>query len=169
MLVRTALPGEGELLRQLEIAAGAQFHEIGMAAVAEDEPPAVDLLEEAIADGRIWVVEFELGEVAGYAHAVHLDGAPHLEQVSVHPSFQRRGVGRALVNVAADWARDQGAATLTLTTFRDVAWNGPLYERLEFVAIADDELSPALRAVRAHEAEIGLDDSGPRIAMRRTL
>ncbi len=169
MLVRLGTTGEAPRLQQLEIEAGQQFREIGMHQIAEDEPPSIELLEAAIEDGRLWVAEIDLEPVAGYAMAVMLDGAPHLEQVSVSPAHQRRGVGRALVNEGADWARRLGADSITLTTFRDVPWNGPLYERLGFVAIDDAELTPGLRRVREHERELGLDDAGPRVAMRRAL
>jgi len=169
MLVRLGLPGESTQLQQLEIEAGEQFREIGMHSIADDEPPALDELEAAIAQERLWVAEIDLEPCAGYAMATILDGAPHLVQVSVRPTHQRRGVGRALVNAGADWARHLGADSITLTTFRDVAWNGPLYERLDFVAIDDAELTDALRRVRQQEIELGLDAAGPRVAMRRAL
>ena len=56
---------------------------------------------------------------------------------------------------------------MTLTTFRDVPWNGPFYAGLGFRAV--DELTPGLAAVRDHEKAIGDDDFGPRIAMRKEL
>jgi hypothetical protein len=56
---------------------------------------------------------------------------------------------------------------VTLTTFRDVPWNGPFYAGLGFRAV--DELTPGLAAVRDHEKAIGDDDFGPRIAMRKEL
>lgn len=169
MLVRPARPGEAEILRTLEVAAGGLFHDIGMTVVAEDEPPTIGELELAIAEGRIWIAEIVEDEPAGYALGVVVDGHPHLEQVSVDPAQQRRGVGRALVNVVADWAVAQGASVLTLTTFRDVAWNAPLYERLSFVVVPDEQLSPGLRSVRDREIAAGLDDAGPRVAMQRQL
>ncbi|MHB1139745.1 MAG: GNAT family N-acetyltransferase [Microthrixaceae bacterium] len=169
MLVRPGRPGEAARLQQLEIEAGALFADIGMHQIADDEPPSIELLDAAIAEERLWVAEIDLEPVAGYAMAIILDGAPHLEQVSVSPAHQRRGVGRALVNEGAEWARHLGADSITLTTFRDVAWNGPLYERLGFVTIDDADLDDALRRVRAHEIELGLDAAGPRVAMRRIL
>ena len=169
MLVRLGRAGEAERLQQLEVEAGELFREIGMDQIADDEPPSLEVLDAAIADGRLWVAEIDLEPVAGYGMAIVLDGAPHMEQVSVAPAHQRRGVGRALMNQGADWARHLGADSITLTTFRDVPWNAPLYERLGFVAIDDADLTPALRRVRDHEIELGLDAAGPRIAMRRML
>jgi GNAT superfamily N-acetyltransferase len=92
----------------------------------------------------------------------------HVEQVSVHPDHARRGIGAALIEHVAGWAGERGSAALTLTTFADVPWNGPYYERLGFRVLAGADLTPGLRAVRAQEAAHGLDE-WPRIAMRREL
>lgn len=69
------------------------------------------------------------------------DGA-HLEQLSVHPDHGRRGIGRALLRAGIDWARAHDYDELTLTTYRDVRWNGPFYASEGFVEIgpADDWL-----------------------------
>ncbi len=77
-------------------------------------------------------------------------------------------MGRALVAYAADCARDRGLAGLTLTTFTDVPWNAPYYERLGFRRLAAAELTPGLRRIRAAEAAHGLD-RWPRVCMRRDL
>ena len=54
---------------------------------------------------------------------------------------------------------------VTLTTFRDVPWNAPLYRHLGFVDLDDASLGPELRAIVAAEAAHGLDPS-IRICMR---
>jgi hypothetical protein len=51
---------------------------------------------------------------------------------------------------------------VTLTTFRDVPWNAPYYERLGFQAIADN--SPGLAEIMREEASRGLDPA-TRVAM----
>lgn len=99
----------------------------------------------------------------GYARVEVLDGQAHLESLSVRPKFMRQGHGSALVNAALAWAAQQGYERMTLTTFADVAWNGPFYRRLGFVELTD--LTPGLAAVRAAEAELGLDAMGRRIVM----
>jgi GNAT superfamily N-acetyltransferase len=88
--------------------------------------------------------------------------------VSVHPRAARRGVGRALLDHAAGAAAGEGLARLTLTTFTEVPWNAPYYERLGFSAVPRDELTPGLRAVVEREAAHGLD-RWPRVVMRRPL
>jgi hypothetical protein len=57
---------------------------------------------------------------------------------------------------------------LTLTTFRDVAWNGPFYQRLGFEELAAHDLSPDLAQILAHEAARGLPGDR-RCAMRLDL
>jgi predicted N-acetyltransferase YhbS len=88
--------------------------------------------------------------------------------VSVHPAAAGRGLGRALIEAAAEQARARGEDRVTLTTFADVPWNAPYYQRLGFVVVLEDEQGPELRRIRAHEAEIGLD-RWPRVAMARRL
>jgi hypothetical protein len=66
------------------------------------------------------------------------------------------------------WAQRHGLAALTLTTFTDVPWNMPYYERLGFRNLCDIELTPGLRAVRAREAIRGLD-AWPLTTMRRDI
>jgi GNAT superfamily N-acetyltransferase len=86
-----------------------------------------------------------------------MDGAAHLEQVTVDPEWGRRGIGRRLIDAVVGWAKADGRSALTLLTFRDVPWNGPYYARLGFAELPDDRLGPELAALRRHEAGLGLD------------
>jgi N-acetylglutamate synthase-like GNAT family acetyltransferase len=97
-----------------------------------------------------------------------VDGCAHVEQVSVSPDHQGRGVGRALLDQVAAWARAGGMPALTLTTFTHVPWNRPLYEHVGFRVLADAEVGPQLRAVCDAEAAHGLDPA-TRVCMRRDL
>jgi GNAT superfamily N-acetyltransferase len=139
-----------------------------MAAVAEDEPAEVAALAVYQKDGRAWVVADEGDHPVAYLLLTVLDGGAHVEQVSVHPDHARRGLGKSLLDTAADWARQKDLAALTLTTFADVPWNAPYYQRLGFRVLADDQLTPGLRHARQEETARGLD-RWPRVAMRRQL
>jgi GNAT superfamily N-acetyltransferase len=154
-------------MQEIEIDAGALFAEIGMQDVADDGAHEAELLESYVEAARAWVAE-EAGVVCGYALADILDGEGHLEQVTVRPEYGRRGIGRQIIDTVADWARAQGFQSMTLLTFRDVAWNGPYYRRLGFVDVPDPEMAPELARLRAHEADLGLDTS-IRGAMRLSL
>jgi GNAT superfamily N-acetyltransferase len=165
--VRPGGPGDIPSMQEIEIAAGALFATIGMHDVAEDGAHETELLAGYVADGRAWVAVAN-GVVCGYAIVDVLDGVAHVEQVTVHPDYGRRGIGRVIMEEVAAWARGRGYTALTLLTFRDVAWNGPYYRRLGFVDIPDDAMGPELTALRAHEAELGLDIT-IRGAMRLSL
>ena len=114
-----------------------------------------------------WRRADRVGPVA-YLIALPVDGCLHIEQVSVHPDHARRGLGRQLIEHTALAATNRGFPALTLTTFVDVAWNGPYYVRCGFRYLTRAEETPGLRDVRAHEASLGLD-AWPRACMRREL
>jgi ribosomal protein S18 acetylase RimI-like enzyme len=118
--------------------------------------------------GRAWVAVDDLDRAVGYIVVNRVDGRAHIEQVSVRPSHARRGIGRMLVDHVARWAADEGMAATTLTKFADVPWNAPLYERIGFRRLRDEELSPGSRRVLAEEAARGLD-RWPCVAMIRAV
>jgi hypothetical protein len=65
-------------------------------------------------------------------------------------------------------AAADGRAAITLTTFRDVPWNAPYYERLGFTVVEPADQGPELAALVAEEAE-RIPGEAPRVAMRRAL
>ncbi len=166
--IRPATPAELPALQDIERAAGAPFRDLGMPEIADDEPPGIDVLERYRRAGRCWVAVDEREHPVAYLLAEPVDGALHIEQVSVHPRAARRGVGRDLLAYAADRAREEGLTALTLTTFTAVPWNAPYYARLGFHALAEPDLTPGLRRIRATEADHGLD-RWPRVCMRAPL
>jgi GNAT superfamily N-acetyltransferase len=167
-MIRRARSDELEKLRELERAAGSIFRQLGMDAVADDEPPSTATLAVSQAAGRAWVSTDEADEPVAYMLVEVIDASAHIEQVSVHPRAARQGLGRALIETAAAWARQHGLKALTLTTYRDVPWNRPYYQRLGFHVVDDPQITPGLRRLRAQEADAGLD-RWPRVVMRRSL
>ncbi|MEU3449303.1 GNAT family N-acetyltransferase [Streptomyces thermolilacinus] len=167
MRIRAARPEDLPLLQDVERAAGEPFRALGMDAVADDDPPPLQALEAYRAAGRARVADLD-GRPVAYLIWDDVDGAAHVEQVSVHPDAARRGVGRALIEDLAADAAARGVPALTLTTFADVPWNAPYYARLGFRALPEAELTDGLRAIRRAEAAHGLD-RWPRLCMRRDL
>ncbi len=139
-----------------------------MEPVAFDEPMTIQELGPFLANGRLWVAVDQDDQPIGYACAAEIDGASHLEQVSVHPDHGRSGIGAALINTVINDARTSGSSAVTLTTFIDVPWNGPYYRRLGFEYLPTVRETPGLRAIRAAEADHGLD-RWPRACMRLEL
>ena len=168
--IRPAAPEDLPILQDIERAAGAAFVSVGMPEIAEDAPFTVEVLEAYRAAGRAWVASDHAtpDRPVAYVLVDLLDDGAHVEQVSVHPEAGRRGIGAALIDHVADWARRQPLARLTLTTFREVPWNAPYYRRLGFAEVAPEHWSAALRSLVAHEAELGLDPA-KRVVMQRRL
>jgi GNAT superfamily N-acetyltransferase len=153
--IRPARPSELSLLRDIEMDADERFAAIGFGPFQDDD--SVTHLMQAAA------VMVANDPPVGFATVEIADGLAHLWQVSVRPSSERQGIGTALVTAACDWATSEGYAGMTLTTYRDVPWNGPFYRRLGFRTLT--HLTPELRAIREQEIALGDDDFGPRIAM----
>lgn len=172
MRIRSARRSDLPVLQDIERAAGEPFRALGMAFVADDDPPPLDLLESYRQAGRCWVATDPLSATGdrplGYVLADPVDDALHIEQVSVDPAAARRGIGRDLIAHLAALAARRGMTALTLTTFTDVPWNAPYYARIGFRVLTEGELTDGLRAIRAEEAQHGLD-RWPRVCMRRDL
>jgi GNAT superfamily N-acetyltransferase len=167
MRIRAVTETDLPLLQDIERAAGECFRTVGMAAIADDEPLTLKELDDYRRTGLAWAAAEHDAPVA-YLIAEPVDGALHIEQVSVHPDWARRRIGRALIEHAAVHAAATGLHALTLTTFQDVPWNAPYYARLGFAALTDAELTPGLRAICEREAAHGID-RWPRLCMRRPL
>ena len=166
--VRVALPTDAPRLQEIELLAGEQFRLTAYAAVADHDPFSVDELAAYERAGRSWVAVDSDDQPIGYVVVDVVDGDAHIEQVSVLPDYQGHGVGRALMDVVEQWARESGRTAITLTTFVDVPWNAPLYRHLGFDALAESEIGPELRTLVAEEAAHGLDPA-TRVCMRKSL
>jgi len=157
--IRVGHPDEFTELRSIEFDADRLFDSVGIGPFADDE--AGDHFDQA-------ALVLAVGDPpVGFICVGLLDGGPHIRQLAVRPEHGRRGLGRALVEAVVDWARSERFDAITLTTYRDVPWNGPFYASLGFVVM--ETLAPGLRAIRQHEVAIGHDDFGTRVAMRRPL
>ena len=139
------------------------FRTVGMTKVAEDVPQIPDLREAAEAE-RLWVTEVG-SEVAGYIIADVLDGDAHVAQVSVAPAYAGRALGRAMIEFLEDWGRAAGCPATTLTTFRDVPWNGPYYLRLGYHVLRKEDIGPELAMTMAQEASLPGIEASLRCAM----
>jgi GNAT superfamily N-acetyltransferase len=156
---RKAEDADLEQLPDVEAAADELFVPLGIY-----DLPAPATAEERARSWRVLVV----GQpVQGFAVLELLDGAVHLEQLSVDPAHGRQGIGSALLAATVDAAREHGADRVTLLTYADVPWNAPFYARHGWQPAR--ELTPGLRALRAREAGLGLDRHGPRIVMVRPV
>jgi GNAT superfamily N-acetyltransferase len=167
-VIRPAHSDDLPQLREVERAAGSSFIDLDMRAVAEDDLPSLEVLNGYQREGRAWVATDEDDHVVAYLLVDVVDGAAHVQQVSVHPRHAGHRLGSALLDTAAAWAAQHRLATVTLTTFVEVPWNAPYYARLGFRVLQEHELTDGLRRIRKHEVALGLD-RWPRTAMARPV
>jgi GNAT superfamily N-acetyltransferase len=158
-VIRNARPDEFARLRSIEFEADRLFESVGIGPFVNDE------VEDHF--GQAALVLVVGNPPVGFACVELVDQIPHIWQLAVHPDHARRGHGRALVRAVLEWAKLEQFQRITLTTYRDVPWNGPFYESLGFVTM--DSPTPGLVAIREHERAVGDDDFGPRIAMKLVL
>ncbi len=158
-VIRPVRDDELALLAGIEQAADTLFAPLGIGPL-----PGPGTVEEFAA---ALVVLVAGDPPRGFCRIDAVGTTAHLEQLSVHPGHARRGVGRALLRAAIEWAGAAGYAELTLVTYRDVPWNGPFYASEGF-----DEVGPADDWLIGHglaPEEPVMGEGGTRIVMCRRL
>jgi GNAT superfamily N-acetyltransferase len=151
--IRSARLADLPLLGPLELRAAERFRDSNQAYACDLPAFDAEKLAELQRHGTVWVAAGELDEPVGFAIGGRLGPDAYLHELDVDPTFARRGVGRALIRRVAEWARDYGDLSLVLSTFRDVPWNAPYYERLGFVEVPPAAYTAAMQRLREDEAE----------------
>jgi GNAT superfamily N-acetyltransferase len=157
--VRAAARSEFALLPEIDARADVVFRTAGYAVPEIPMDPAeLSRAAAVFVAGRPPV---------GFVQVEEIDGLAYIVELAVIPRWMRQGIGSALLERACEWARGRGYRAITLTTYADVPWNAPFYARRGFVEIT--EFGPGVQAEREQERELGLDEVGRRIVMRREL
>ena len=103
----------------------------------------------------LWVATVDEKPI-GFALVGMIGELPHLEELDVLPDYGRQGIGAKLVRTVCDWARASDIPAVTLTTFRDIPWNAPFYQKLGFRILEAEELTPSLLRLVEDEELHGL-------------
>lgn len=170
MIIRKIRGKEFSLLPEIEEDAAQAFLDAGMPGINDLESAPSDVYRNMPECNTVLVAvekdgseERLLGFIAGHES----DGQAYLREVSVRYSESGKGVGGSLVKALTEWAVEEGFSSVTLTTFRDLPFNAPFYEKLgftKFVPLVEDW--PELLAVRQKEKQEGLNTLGPRVCMK---
>jgi ribosomal protein S18 acetylase RimI-like enzyme len=132
MDVRPGRPDDDTALRALDVATWS--HDVSPGPKPTGERQFFGP-EEDPADTLVAVVD---GEVAGYiklGQATELDASRHVLMIrglAVDPGYQRRGVGRALIDAAVEEAAARGVRRLTLRVLAPNVGARTLYESCGF-------------------------------------
>jgi ribosomal protein S18 acetylase RimI-like enzyme len=127
---RTAVPGDAEAIKVLDgsFTTGTVFEVtvseggFGLREVAVDPPLTKVFPEEpdgdegGDADSRSFVAHTDSGGLAGFVAVSYCGWNRRLtiEDIEIAPEHRGRGVGRALVGLAAEFARERGAGHIWL-------------------------------------------------------
>ena len=162
--LRLARPEDAEQMPAIERAAASLFQDDpGLADLDPDYAWGTQQLTRLIRKGHCLVSH--VGErMAGFLVSEPFNRELHIWEMDVHPDFQRSGIGAGLMRAAQIDAHNSGFRALTLTTFRDIAWNAPFYRRLGFEGVASLDAHPRLARLLEEEAKDGLP-SDQRCAM----
>jgi GNAT superfamily N-acetyltransferase len=101
--------------------------------------PLDDDYAARVADGNTHVAVDD-DAVVGVLVLVPKDDHVLVHNVAVHPSVQRRGVGRALLAFAEDVARNAGHGELRLYTHEKMVENRRLYARLGYADVGRETI-----------------------------
>lgn len=154
-------------LIEVDLAAGQLFAPTGLIAgeaIIDHVPPIV--FEQAIDAGDVHKAHGAEGEPVGFALISPRGGTLYLDQISVHPEHGRQGLGAALMHHVFRIARQRKLRRVTLSTFRDVPWNGPFYRRLGFRELSRQEMADWMLDLESIQAET-LDVSKRCFMMRK--
>lgn len=154
--LRLARPDDAEAMPAIELAASALFADdpdlIGLDFDDHWEP---DELRTLIRKGHC-LVSHVGEEMVGFLVSQPFRRELHIWEMDVLPAHQGKGVGAGLLRACQIDAHNSGFKALTLTTFRDLPWNGPFYRKLGFEEVTALDAHPRLAGELANEADDGL-------------
>ena len=167
--IRRARSADAAALPDIERSAAELFrldHELAWLADSDVAPVTQHL--RAIEQMCVWVAATADQQPAGFLRALEIDRQLHIDELSVSLAFQGQGMGRALVSTAIEHARLSELDAVTLTTFRDLPWNAPFYQRMGFVLLTPEDSTPHLLEALNGEMTHGFPGKR-RCAMRLSL
>jgi ribosomal-protein-alanine N-acetyltransferase len=103
-------------------------------------------------------------QVAGFLHLRSADGGGYISDVAVSPTYQRRGLGKAMLRWSFAWFQKQGMRRASLTVSTDNAGAIALYRELGFTIaqtgldyrrpVDEDEVRAVLEKNRAQRIHV---------------
>lgn len=169
--IRAAIADDLPHILNIERRAAVAFADIGYPDIATGAEMPVALFETGLQDGLLWVAgdaaDHPVDYPVAYALAAIIDGIFYLEDISVDPDHQRKGLGDALVAQIIDHARFLYCSALVLSTLEAAPWSKALYRKHGFLKADMGRLPSAIADRFAAETELGLPAEGRIIMVKR--
>ncbi|MCM7470877.1 GNAT family N-acetyltransferase [Enterobacter asburiae] len=151
-------------LRMIELESFETLRSVG----AVTGPPAAGSIEDfnqLCQEGLLFVALASEDIPVGFAGALLFDNWLHISEVDVHPNWQRRGIGRRLINTLLSEGLFRGYSGATLTTDRYVPFNASFYASMGFKIVEREDCQRWLNDILNNEISAGLDPER-RVAMQ---
>ncbi|MBT9263871.1 GNAT family N-acetyltransferase [Pseudomonas sp. MG-9] len=156
-VVRRARHSDAAALPAIERSAAELFRvDPALAWLADAPVPDAEQHLQAVRSALVWVTEHTDQQLGGFLRAVEVDNQLHVEELSVSQHFQGQGMGRKLLLMAIEYAAERQLRAVTLTTFSDLPWNAPFYQRIGFSLLTAQETPAHLLDALNSEAAHGL-------------
>ena len=167
--IRDARLTDIEQLPAIELSAAQSFRSVpGLAWIATSETMPEEAHRSSIQTKTCWVAVDTADTPVGFLTASVKHKDVHILEMSVASSWQKCGIGKALLQHLKHWALRKELADITLTTFQEIPWNAPFYSKMGFVILTHDELNQRLISILDREQAHGFPE-GSRCAMRFDL
>ena len=155
-------------LIRVDRAASALFAPTGLlkAEALDDHVPETVFAAEMLKH-NVFGIRDAYDRPVGFALVRERNGGLYLDQISVDPAHGQQGLGRALVLRVITEAETRRLPHVTLSTFRDLPWNGPFYASMGFKELSRDKLEPYMLEIE--EAQRPYMDVSQRCFMRRKV
>lgn len=142
-------------LVEVDIAANGLFRETGLVgADGLGQHVPAEVFEAAIDAREVFAMRHRwTARADGFTLTSVRADTLYLDQVSVHPDHGRQGLGAQLVRRVIEDARTRRLTSVTLSTFREPAWNAPFYRQLGFREIRRERLSDWMLDIETAQAE----------------
>lgn len=142
--IRSVRANEIDTLQHIDLKSSEIFKGTGLIDFGDNSAHLLPIpetrLRSGLGDSLLWVATNGRDIPIGFVLCAHKQNSLYLDQVSVLPEFGRQGIGRQLVQVAIEETRQQEYDYISLSTFRDIPWNGKFYRRLGFKEIPNRKL-----------------------------
>lgn len=124
-------------VEKVERASAAMYHDMGFDAAEVPVRSQTEIV--GLTRGHnVWVAEADYVVAGWCAFRDEKPGVAYVEEISVHPDFQRFGVGRRLFEKIVSEARDLGLSAVVLKVWERAEWANAFYDAMGMQPIRDD-------------------------------
>lgn len=167
--IRKARSEDIPLLGPVERSAAEIFRTVNLGSLADDETTvAPSILATMVDSNHLLVAVNESDQPIGFVGGMDIDGNFHIVEISVAQAVQGKGVGSALMAEMTRQVKEEKFMVMTLTTYRNVAWNGPWYKKMGFQEVTAEEMGKEYLKIWDVESQHG-HDMASRCVMRKSL